>query len=208
MTRRTALRQRWRLLLVVTAALIARPHPVAADSPGALQSHAVAVLAGGCYWGVESVFRHVRGVRSATSGYALPARSGSIFVQRVEAVRIVYDPSQISYRQILDVFFSVVHDPTELDRQGPDVGAEYRSVVFVDGDRQREVVRAYIDSLSASRVFPRPIVTEIAALRGFQVVEESQQDYAARHPADPYIVAYDVPKLEALRRRFPRLYRN
>jgi peptide-methionine (S)-S-oxide reductase len=144
---------------------------------------------------------------SATSGYALPA-SGSIFVQRVEAVRIVYDPSQISFRQILDVFFSVVHDPTELNRQGPDVGAEYRSEVFVDGERQRQVVRAYIDSLSAARVFPRPIVTEIATLRAFQVAEESQQDYAARHPTDPYIVANDVPKVEALRRRFPRRYRN
>lgn len=207
MTRRTALRPRWLVVLVVAAALMARPRPAVADVQGAAQSSSVAVLAGGCYWGVESVFRHLRGVMSATSGYALPA-SGSIFVQRVEAVRIVYDPSQISYRQILDVFFSVVHDPTELNRQGPDVGAEYRSVVFADGERQRQVVRAYIDSLSAARVFPRPIVTEIATLRAFQVVEESQQDYAARHPTDPYIVANDVPKVEALRRRFPRLYRN
>jgi peptide-methionine (S)-S-oxide reductase len=165
------------------------------------------VLAGGCYWGVESVFRHVRGVRSATSGYALPA-SGRLLVQRVEAVRVVYDPSQISYQQILEVFFSVVHDPTELDRQGPDVGPEYRSMVFAEGDRDRQVVRAYIDSLSAAHVFPRPIVTEVAALRGFQVVEESQQDYAARHPTDPYIVANDAPKLDALRRRFPQLYRS
>ena len=207
MTRRTALRPRWLVVLVVAAALMARPRPAVADVQGAAQSSSVEVLAGGCYWGVESVFRHLRGVMSATSGYALPA-SGSIFVQRVEAVRIVYDPSQISYRQILDVFFSVVHDPTELNRQGPDVGAEYRSVVFADGERQRQVVRAYIDSLSAARVFPRPIVTEIATLRAFQVVEESQQDYAARHPTDPYIVANDVPKVEALRRRFPRLYRN
>jgi peptide-methionine (S)-S-oxide reductase len=198
------------LLLVAAAALISGSRPVAraASAPQRTPSAAVAVLAGGCYWGVESVFRHVRGVRSATSGFALPARSGTSSVRRVEAVRIVYDPSRITFRQILDVFFRVVHDPTEMNRQGPDVGAEYRSMVFVDGERQRGVVRSYIDSLTAARVFPRPIATEIAALRGFQVVDDSQQDYANRHPDDPYIVTYDVPRIEALRRRFPRLYRG
>ena len=169
----------------------------------------MAVLAGGCYWGVESVFRHVRGVRSATSGYATPVPSaGAPSAGHAEAVRIVYDPSQLAYRQILDVFFSVVHDPTQVNRQGPDVGEEYRSIVFVASDRERDVVRAYIDSLSAARVFPRPIVTEIAALRSFEAVDASQQNYAARHPTDPYIVVNDVPKLEALRRRFPRASRD
>ena len=169
----------------------------------------MAVLAGGCYWGVESVFRHVRGVGSATSGYAVPvAVAGAASAGRVEAVRVVYDPSRLSYRQILDVFFSVVHDPTQLNRQGPDVGEEYRSIVFVAGDAERVVVRAYIDSLTAARVFPGPIVTEIAELGSFQAVGESQQNYAARHPTDPYIVVNDAPKLEALRRRFPRLYRD
>ncbi len=203
-------RRRWPLLLVVlTGAVIAGRRRAAAGVPGVAPSSAEAVLAGGCYWGVESVFQHVRGVKSAISGYALPATAaGTAAEGPVEAVRISYNPSQISYRQILDVFFSVVHDPTELNRQGPDVGSEYRSVVFVDSDGQRRVVRAYIDSLSAARVFPRRIVTEIAALQSFRVVDDSQQDYAARHPTDPYIVINDVPKVEALHRRFPRLYRD
>jgi peptide-methionine (S)-S-oxide reductase len=195
------------LLGVLTCVPLAR-RSAAADVFRAPPS-SVAVLAGGCYWGVESVFRHVRGVRSATSGYAIPVpAAGAGPARKVEAVRLVYDPSQISYRHLLDVFFSVVHDPTQLDRQGPDVGAEYRSMVFVASDRQRSVVRAYIDSLSAARVFPQPIVTEIAALGSFQPVDDSQQNYAARHPTDPYIVVNDGPKLEALRQRFPRLYRN
>ena len=199
MTRRIGLVRWWPLLLVVLTGAV----------PGAAPSSAEAVLAGGCYWGVESVFRHVRGVESAISGFAISAAApGGVAGRPAEAVRISYDPSQLSYRQILDVFFSVVHDPTELNRQGPDVGPQYRSMVFVDGDGQRSVVRAYIDSLSAARVFPRPIVTEIAALGLFQVVDESQQNYAARHPTDRYIVVNDVPKLEALRRRFPGLYRD
>jgi peptide-methionine (S)-S-oxide reductase len=201
-------RQRLALPIALISASIAPVAGVTKDAARATPPSAVVVLAGGCYWGVESVFRHVRGVVSATSGYALPARPGSVFVQRVEAVRLVYDPARLSYSQILDVFFTVAHDPTELDRQGPDVGPQYRSMVFVDNDRQRNAVRAYVDSLDAARLFPRPIVTEIAALRSFQVVEASQQDYAARHPTDPYIVANDAPKVEALRRRFPRLYRD
>ncbi|MFI5234576.1 MAG: peptide-methionine (S)-S-oxide reductase MsrA [Gemmatimonadales bacterium] len=205
MTRWIALRRWWPLLLaVLTGALIPR-RLVAA--PGAAPS-AVVVLAGGCYWGVQSVFRHVRGVTGVTAGYAIPAPAAPGGAAPAEAVRLVYDPSRISYRQLLDLFFTIVHDPTQLDRQGPDVGAEYRSVVFVDGEGQRQVVRAYIDSLTSARVFPRPIVTEIATLQSFQVVDESQQDYAVKHPADPYIVINDVPKVEALRRRFPRLFRN
>jgi peptide-methionine (S)-S-oxide reductase len=126
----------------------------------------------------------------------------------VEAVRITYDSSKISYRQILDVFFSVVHDPTEVNRQGPDEGEEYRSVVFIGDERERRVLRAEIDSLVASHVFSRRIATEIASLKSFRAVEESQQNFAARHPTDPYIATYDGPKLDALRRRFPQLYRR
>jgi peptide-methionine (S)-S-oxide reductase len=209
MTQRTTASKRLRVLLgVLTCVPLARRSAVA-DVFRAAPSPSVAVLAGGCYWGVESVFRHVRGVRSATSGYALPVpTAGAGPARQVEAVRLVYDPSQISFRHLLDVFFSIVHDPTQLDRQGPDVGAEYRSMVFVASDRQHSVVKAYIDSLSAARVFPQPIVTEIAALSSFQPVDDSQQNYAARHPTDPYIVVNDAPKLEALRQRFPRLYRN
>jgi peptide-methionine (S)-S-oxide reductase len=172
-------------------------------------SRAEVVLAGGCYWGTESVFRHVRGVTSVTSGFAIPATpDGARFEAPAEAVRLTYDPTRITYRQLLDVFFSVAHDPTQVNRQGPDVGAEYRSVVFVDGDGERGVVRRYIDSLSAARVYPRPIATQIAALQSFQDADFSQQDYAARHPTDPYIVINDVPKVAALKRRFPQLYRD
>jgi peptide-methionine (S)-S-oxide reductase len=185
------------------------PSPLGQRQTQPHTSHGMVVLAGGCYWGVESVFRHVRGVTSATSGFAIPTTpAGAEFEGPVEAVRIAYDSTRISYRELLEVFFTVVHDPTQVNRQGPDVGAEYRSVVFVDGDRQRGVVRDYIDSLSAARVFPRPVVTEIAALQSFQEVDDTQQDYAARHPTDPYIVINDVPRVAALRRRFPRLYRD
>jgi len=198
-------------LLLPLAMLTAPPAlwPAAAPAQRAAPKLAEAVFSGGCYWGVESVFRHVRGVVTATSGYALPVPAqGSAYAPRAEAVRVAYDPRQVTYRQLLEVFFSVVHDPTQLNRQGPDIGSDYRSIVFVDGERRRAIVRAYIDSLTAARVFPRPIVTEIAALRGFQVVDDSQQDYAAKHPSDAYIVINDVPKVEALRDRFPQLYRD
>lgn len=175
----------------------------------AASPRAVAVLAGGCYWGVESVFRHVTGINSATSGYATPVPAGGAdSAPPAEAVRLVYDSTRISYGQILDVFFSVVHDPTQLNRQGPDVGTEYRSIVFVQDDGQQAVVQSYMDSLAAAHVYPRPIVTQVARLRSFEAVGPGQQDYAAHHPTDPYIVANDAPKLEALSRRFPGLYRS
>jgi peptide-methionine (S)-S-oxide reductase len=191
--------------LAVAASLIVPPSPAAQASPRS-PALAVAVLAGGCYWGVESVFRHVRGIRSVTSGFAVAAPRGLNAAGHVEAVRITYDPSGISYRQILDIFFLVAHDPTQRDRQGPDVGPEYRSVVFVASDREGTQVRAVIDSLERAEVYPGRVVTEIAALGSFQPVGDDQQNYAARHPTDPYIVAYDVPRVEALRRQFPRLY--
>ncbi|MGH7589896.1 MAG: peptide-methionine (S)-S-oxide reductase [Gemmatimonadales bacterium] len=161
------------------------------------------VLAGGCYWGVQSVFRHVRGIIADTAGYAVPAHG-----EAAEAVRLVYDSTRISYRQILGIFFSVVHDPTEVGRQGPDVGAEYRSVVFAGNDRQRSIAKAYIDSLSAAHSFPRPIVTEITGLSAFHVVDQSQQDYAEKHPTDAYIVTNDVPKIKALHQQLPALYKD
>lgn len=198
--------RRWSLLLAAAATVTvprATPGPHAPDVPGP----AVVVLAGGCYWGVEWVFRHVRGVASAVSGYATPQTATGAAAEPVEAVRLTYDSREISLRRLLDVFFAVAHDPTQLDRQGPDVGPEYRSVVFVSNERQRSVVRAYIDSLGAAHVFARPIATQIAALESFAPAEASQQDYAARHRTDPYVVVNDVPKIEALRARFPRLYR-
>jgi len=197
------------LLFVPAAAWITHRHAVESAGPTAARTTAEAVLAGGCYWGVESVFRHVRGIRTVTSGYAIPASAaGTASTAPVEAVRLEYDPAHISYRQILDVFFSVVHDPTQLDRQGPDVGAEYRSVIFVDGGAQRTLVRSYIDSLTAAHVFPKRIVTVVAALQAFNVVDGSQQNYAERHPTSPYIVKYDAPKIVALQQRFPDLFKR
>lgn len=169
---------------------------------------AVVVLAGGCYWGVESVFDHVRGVTSAISGYAWPATEPGGSSDRAEAVRLVYDPAKITYQQILRVFFTVVHDPTQLDRQGPDEGTEYRSVIFVASDSERTVAQGYVDSLSAAHVYPRPIVTRIDALKSFDAVGPDQQQFAEKNPTNPYIVVNDVPKLAALRQRFPQLYRG
>lgn len=193
-------------LLAGGAMLGVKSPPAAARTPVRQRKALVTVvLAGGCYWGTESVFRHVRGVVSVTSGFGIPA--GATDRQRAEAVRVTYDPARLTFHEILAVFFTVAHDPTQLDRQGPDVGAEYRSLVFAAGRRRAEV-RAYIDSLTAARAFARPIVTSIAALGAFHAVDASQQNYAERHPTDPYIVTNDHPKIAALRRRFPRLYRK
>lgn len=202
-----------RLNTVILAAAALLPTP-ARHSPAPRVREDTAVFAGGCYWGVESVFEHVRGVRAATSGFAFadtasrspqgePPRAGY-----AEAVRVAYDPSQVSYQQLLEVFFLIAHDPTQRDRQGPDVGPQYRSVVFVAGDEQRTAVGTYLAQLRSAASYARPIVTEVAPLRAFRPVEESQQDYAARHPTASYILVNDAPKLEALRRRFPALYRR
>jgi peptide-methionine (S)-S-oxide reductase len=175
-------------------------------------SEQTAVFAGGCYWGVEAVFKHVRGVREAVSGFAVPgtppgsAAPTSGHTGYAEAVRLVYDPSRITYAQLLQVFFLVAHDPTEVDRQGPDVGPQYRSVVFVNGEAQRQAAREYVDALTALRLFPRPIATEIAPARSFRPAED--QDYVAHNPDSPYVVAHDLPKLAELRRRFPAWYRE
>jgi len=200
-------RGRFPLALLMLAGLPLGGGPAAARLLHAASHKAEVVLAGGCYWGVESVFRHVKGISSATSGLATPVAAGADSAPFAEAVRLVYDPSRISFARILDVFFSVAHDPTQLDRQGPDVGTRYRSIVFVQNDGQRAVVRAYIDSLTRVHAYRRPIVTEVAALHSFEVMPPDQQDYAEKHPTDPYIVTNDKPKIEALYQRFPQLYR-
>jgi peptide-methionine (S)-S-oxide reductase len=158
-----------------------------------------AVFAGGCFWGVESVFEHVVGVRSATSGY-----SGT--TGQVESVRVLFDPSRVTYRQLLQVFFLVAHDPTQRDKQGPDAGPEYRAIVFYRDSIQRLAAESTVADLAARRVFSRPIVTEIGRLHDFRPAEAFHQHYAERHPNDPYIVANDAPKLERLRQLFPALY--
>lgn len=179
-------------------------HPPARRGPVA-GSKQTAVLAGGCFWGVEAVFEHLRGVQSATSGYATSVGDPKGFV---EAVRVVYDPARITYAQLLEVFFTVAHDPTQVDRQGPDVGPRYRSIVFVSGDEDRLTVLGYLDSLRSHRVYPAPIATQVATLRSFRIAEDFHQDFVVRHPTDAYVTINDLPTLAELRRRFPDLYQQ
>ena len=193
----------------------ARPLPdPAVDIPLAkVAGVQTAVLAGGCFWGVEGVFEHVRGVTGVVSGYsggtADTARYKAVSSGRTghaEAVRISYDPAKISYGQLLKVFFSVAHDPTELNRQGPDTGPQYRSAIFYADAEQKRVAEAYIAQLQKARAFPRPIVTEVAPLKAFYDAEAYHQDYLFHHPDQPYIVINDLPKIDALKRQFPSLY--
>ena len=181
--------------VLLLPALLQGPSP----SPSPTREE-TAVFAGGCFWGVEAVFEHLRGVRSVVSGYT---GAGAI-----ETVQIRYTPGELSYRQLLEVFFAIAHDPTQRDRQGPDEGPEYRAVVYYADAAQHRAVETYVAELERSHTFSRPIVTEIQPLGAFQVAEAFHQDYAARHPNDPYIVSNDLPKLERLRRRFPDLYRE
>jgi len=173
-----------------------------------------AVLAGGCFWGVELVFEHVKGVADVRSGYAggksYMAHYASVAggdTGHAESVEITYDPQQISYGELLRVFFSVAHDPTQLNRQGPDEGTQYRSTIFVAGEQER-VARAYIEQLRAARLFDEPIVTTLEKLDRFYPAEPEHQDYATRHPRQPYIVLNDRPKLFHLERQFPALYQQ
>lgn len=173
-----------------------------------------AVLAGGCFWGVDAVFRHVRGVVHVTSGYAGggPATARYPIVStgltgHAESVEVAYDPTQISYDQLLQVFFTVAHDPTELNRQGPDVGTQYRSAIFFSTQAQEQAARGYIARLTRERAFDKPIVTQVVQLKGFYAAEAYHQDYLAHHLDQPYIVYNDLPKLHRLEERFPALYR-
>jgi peptide-methionine (S)-S-oxide reductase len=174
-----------------------------------------AVFAGGCFWGVEAVFEHLKGVKSVVSGYAGGGVASPSYQEvstgstgHAESVQVVYDPTQISYEQLLHVFFSVAHDPTELNRQGPDVGTQYRSAIFYANEEQHRAAEAYVAQLRAAKAFSRPIVTEISPLRGFYPAEGYHQHYLMRHPHQPYIVINDAPKLDHLRQQFPALYRD
>ncbi len=189
------------------------PPPVA-DEPATDRASEVAVLAGGCFWGVQAVFQHVDGVTSAVSGYAGGGAEtahyetvGTGATGHAESVRVTFDPRRISYGRILQIFFSVAHDPTELDRQGPDRGSQYRSTIFPADARQAAIARAYIAQLDAAHAFDAPIVTTIEPDRAFYPAEAYHQDFLARHPGNPYIVINDVPKIEALKRLFPDMYR-
>jgi len=192
-----------------SAALPAEPAPL-----GVAASVDTAVFAGGCFWGVEAVFEHVKGVTTAISGYAGGKVSSPSYEEvssgttgHAESVQVVYDPSRVSYDQLLQVFFAVAHDPTELDRQGPDVGSQYRSAIFYRNDAQRDAAKRYIAKLEAAHVYRNPIVTEVAPLGRFNEAEAYHQNYLAHHTHQPYIVINDLPKLEALQREFPALYR-
>ncbi|MCA1592158.1 MAG: peptide-methionine (S)-S-oxide reductase MsrA [Acidobacteria bacterium] len=189
------------------------PDP-AVDAPLANTKGAqTAVFAGGCFWGVEAVFEHVKGVSGVTVGYvggsARTADYETVSAGKTghaESVRVVYDPSQVSYGQLLKVFFSVAHDPTELNRQGPDTGTQYRSAIFYTNAEQKRIAHAYIDQLNAAKVFERPVVTQLAPLDAFYKAEAYHQDYAVRHPDNAYIVINDLPKVANLREQLPALY--
>ncbi len=195
------------------AATVAVPGPAVDASKTPNSSQQTAVVAGGCFWGIQAVFQHVKGVISATSGYSGgEAKTAEYEVVstgetgHAESVKITYDPSQITYGELLRVFFSVAHDPTQLNRQGPDEGTQYRSVIFYGNDEQKKIAEAYIAQLNQSKVFPGAIVTQVVPLKAFYPAEAYHQDYATRHPDQPYIVYNDAPKVVHLRQQFPDLY--
>jgi len=200
---------------VAGASATAIPDPQV-DAPLATsKGERVAVLAGGCFWGVEAVFEHVKGVSSAKSGYAGGPASTANYDKvssgrtgHAEVVLVTYDPSQVSYGQLLKVFFSVAHNPTELNRQGPDTGTQYRSAIFYSDEDQKRIALAYIQQLDKAKVFGRKIVTQVAALDAFHEAEAYHQDYLVNHPDQPYIVINDLPKVENLRKQLPALYKE
>ena len=195
-------------LLFAVAARAETPKPADAR----LQT---AVVAGGCFWGVEGVFEHMRGVKKVVSGYA-GGDAGNASYSKVstggtghaESVQITFDPAEVSYGDILRVFFSVAHDPTQLNRQGPDTGPQYRSAIFYANEAQRDLARSYIADLDKSGQFSRAIVTKVDPLRGFYPAEKYHQDFMAQNPAHPYIVFHDLPKVRALKRIYPEYYRE
>jgi len=196
-----------------TAATNQIPEP-AQDAPLATsKGEQTAILAGGCFWGVEAVFEHVKGVKGVTSGYVGGTAKTADYEMvsagntgHAESVKITYDPSQVTYGQLLKVFFSVAHNPTELNRQGPDTGTQYRSAIFYSNDEQRRIAQAYITQLNQDNVFDKLIATQVSALKSFYEAEAYHQDYAVHHPDQPYIVTHDLPKVENLRQRYPALY--
>jgi peptide-methionine (S)-S-oxide reductase len=187
---------------------------LAALTAPAREQKAEAVFAGGCFWGVQWVFEHVRGVTAVVSGYSGGTAANPTYelvgtgtTGHAESVRVTYDPSVVSYRQLLEVFFRVAHDPTTRDRQGPDIGSDYRAIVFARDSAQLREVAAYVNELTSRRVFAGPIVTELRLRQPFYPAEEYHQRYASLHPDDPYIVINDAPKVKRLQQLFPALFR-
>jgi peptide-methionine (S)-S-oxide reductase len=200
---------------VAGASATAIPDP-AVDAPLATsKGKQTAVLAGGCFWGVEAVFEHVKGVSGAKSGYAggTPKTANYEKVSmgttgHAESVEVTYDPSQVTYGQLLKVFFSVAHNPTELNRQGPDTGTQYRSAIFYANEEQKRIAVAYIDQLNKAKVFGQKIATQVVPLDAFHEAEAYHQDYLVNHPDQPYIVINDLPKVENLKKHLPGLYKE
>jgi peptide-methionine (S)-S-oxide reductase len=189
--------------------------PPAIDNPKAAGPDQTAVLAGGCFWGIQGVYQHVRGVKNVLAGYAGGEKSTAQYevvssgrTGHAESVKITFDPAVISYGQLLQIAFSVAHDPTQLNQQYPDVGTQYRSSIFFADEDQKRIAEAYISQLDQAHVFARPIVTRVDPLKGFYAAENYHQDYLIHNPTQPYIAMYDVPKIENLRRTFPELYRG
>lgn len=175
----------------------------------------VAVFAGGCFWGIEAVFEHIKGVRVATSGYSGGTKETADYksvsygeTEHAEAVQVIYDPKKVSYQQLLKVFFSVAHDPTELNRQGPDTGTQYRSAIFYNNDEQKKLAESYVEELTKLKTFNQPIVTQIVPLEAFYNAEDYHQDYMVKNPNQPYIVVNDKPKVDNLSKQFPELYKK
>lgn len=196
-----------------TATPVTLPDPAVDAKLATTKGQQTVVLAGGCFWGIEAVFEHVKGVTGVTVGYSGGAEKTAHYetvstgkTGHAESVEIVYDPSRITYGQLLKVFFAVAHDPTELNRQGPDTGTQYRSAIFYANDEQKQIAEAYIKQLDQAKAFGQPIVTQVAALNSFYKAEAYHQDYAFHHPDDSYIVYNDLPKVENLRQQFPDLY--
>lgn len=181
----------------------------------ALAAEQTAVFAGGCFWGVEAVFEHVKGVIDVRSGYSGGTKSTANYddvsngmTKHAEAVEIRFDPAKVTYEQLLYVFFAVAHDPTEVNRQGPDVGPQYRSAIFYGDAKQQKSAQAFVASINASKVFSKPVATELVPLTAFFEAETYHQNYLKNNPTDPYIIQHDMPKLDALKEKFPELYRK
>jgi peptide-methionine (S)-S-oxide reductase len=208
-------RTKWTLALLLAVSALFSAGPIGALAQGEGGNNATAVFAGGCFWGVDAVFRHVKGVSKVVSGYAGGGADTANYetvstgtTGHAESVEVTYDPSQVSYDDLLKVFFFVAHDPTEPNRQGPDSGTQYRSSIFYANDEQKKMADDYIAQLDQRKAFSEPIVTKVVPLTGFYPAEAYHQNYLALHPDQPYIVINDLPKLERLQKTFPALYRQ
>ena len=193
--------------------IVAIPDPVMDNPFAAARDKETAVMAGGCFWGIQAVYEHLKGVIHATSGYSGGAANTATYEKvcsgrtgHAEAVQVVFDPSQITYGQVLKILFSVAHDPTELNRQGPDVGTQYRSAIFYTSDAQKRIAEAYVKQLDDAKVFAKPIMTQIVPLEAFYDAEEYHQGYAETHPENMYIVINDLPKVANLKKQYPALF--